>query len=299
VFEPKNDRLLPGLLPYICQTDSFFEYAIGTSAGSLSPRTNWESLASYEFALPPLEEQQNIVNVLSMTDTAIDSIVNLIDVMDSFQISFIVDQLEKSNAPRLHLSAIANLERGCSYKSSDYVKERIGRPFLNLKSVTRDARFSPSGVKWVRNDFEPKCKIKIGDLFFANTDLTPGLLLVGAPFFFPGIKAKSEPCFSMDLTRVTPHGDTVKTRYLYYLLTIPRVRTRMRVLTCGSTVGHLQLDKVPDIEVPVLPGAEQNMFLKKMDGIESRRQSIVARAESTRAFRREILQSTFGEVANV
>lgn len=53
VFEPKDPKvLLPELLPFICQTDPFFEHAVGTSAGSLSPRTNWKSLADYEFALP-------------------------------------------------------------------------------------------------------------------------------------------------------------------------------------------------------------------------------------------------------
>jgi type I restriction enzyme S subunit len=50
--------LLPGLLPFICQTDAFFEHAVGTSAGSLSPRTNWTSLAGFEFELPPMGEQR-------------------------------------------------------------------------------------------------------------------------------------------------------------------------------------------------------------------------------------------------
>lgn len=45
-FESKSEHLLPDLLPFICQTDRFFEHAIGTSAGSLSPRTNWNSLGS-------------------------------------------------------------------------------------------------------------------------------------------------------------------------------------------------------------------------------------------------------------
>lgn len=60
VFEPADDRLIPDLLPFICQTDGFFEYALKTSAGSLSPRTNWESLANYEFDLPPIELQRSI-----------------------------------------------------------------------------------------------------------------------------------------------------------------------------------------------------------------------------------------------
>jgi type I restriction enzyme, S subunit len=53
-------QLMPELLPFICRTDSFVEHAVGTSAGSLSPRTNWSSLATYDLALPPLEEQRRV-----------------------------------------------------------------------------------------------------------------------------------------------------------------------------------------------------------------------------------------------
>lgn len=56
--------LLPDLLPFICQTDAFFDHAVGTSAGSLSPRTNWTSLADFEFVLPPLDEQLRLLNLL-------------------------------------------------------------------------------------------------------------------------------------------------------------------------------------------------------------------------------------------
>lgn len=56
---------MPELLAFVCQSEGFYEHAVGTSAGSLSPRTNWDSLASYEFALPPIGEQQRIVKVLA------------------------------------------------------------------------------------------------------------------------------------------------------------------------------------------------------------------------------------------
>jgi type I restriction enzyme S subunit len=72
VFESANPEvLMPELLPFICQTDRFFEYAIGTSAGSLSPRTNWKSLANFEFALPSLEEQNRISSIFSATENVI------------------------------------------------------------------------------------------------------------------------------------------------------------------------------------------------------------------------------------
>src|SRR5271157_4108702 len=46
IFESKDPNvLLPELLPFILQSEGFFEYAVKTSAGSLSPRTNWTHLA--------------------------------------------------------------------------------------------------------------------------------------------------------------------------------------------------------------------------------------------------------------
>ena len=65
VLETKDTHvLLPELLPFICQTNAFFDHAVGTSAGSLSPRTNWTNLADFEFSLPPLEEQKRIVSAI-------------------------------------------------------------------------------------------------------------------------------------------------------------------------------------------------------------------------------------------
>ena len=65
VLESRDeDQLLPKLLPFVCQTDAFFQHAIGTSAGSLSPRTNWQNLAAYEFSLPHLDEQHQMANLL-------------------------------------------------------------------------------------------------------------------------------------------------------------------------------------------------------------------------------------------
>lgn len=73
-FESKDPKLLlPELLPFICQSDAFFNYALGTSAGSLSPRTSWNSLKYFEFPLPPIEEQKRIAEILWAADEAVET----------------------------------------------------------------------------------------------------------------------------------------------------------------------------------------------------------------------------------
>jgi type I restriction enzyme S subunit len=69
VLAPKDtQRLLPELLPFLCLSERFFQHAVGTSAGSLSPRTNWSSLASFEFDVPPLDKQRRIAEILWAVD---------------------------------------------------------------------------------------------------------------------------------------------------------------------------------------------------------------------------------------
>lgn len=64
VIRAKEVKILPELLPFVIQNDIFFDYAVGKSAGSLSPRVKWEHLANYEFNLPELDGQKKLAEVL-------------------------------------------------------------------------------------------------------------------------------------------------------------------------------------------------------------------------------------------
>jgi len=60
--------LLPELLPFIMQTETFHEHSKRESKGSVNPYVNFSDLAWYEFALPPLAEQQRIVEALQASN---------------------------------------------------------------------------------------------------------------------------------------------------------------------------------------------------------------------------------------
>lgn len=63
VLRAKPEVVLPEFLPFFMQSDIFMERALEISVGSLSPTINWKTLAKEEFALPPLVEQRQIVEV--------------------------------------------------------------------------------------------------------------------------------------------------------------------------------------------------------------------------------------------
>ena len=72
VLEPKDpDVLLPELLPFIMQSESFNAHSKRESKGSVNPYVNFSDLAWYEFSLPPLEEQQRIAEALQASEGSI------------------------------------------------------------------------------------------------------------------------------------------------------------------------------------------------------------------------------------
>ena len=60
----KEDFIIKDLLPFIMQSDKFFDWAIKYSAGSMTPRTKFESLKKLELSIPPKEYQKKILKNL-------------------------------------------------------------------------------------------------------------------------------------------------------------------------------------------------------------------------------------------
>lgn len=157
VFEPKGDELLPELLPFIVQSDGFFEHALGTSAGSLSPRTKWSDLARYEFALPPKDEQRRIADILWATDESYCSwqnvIQNLKDVEQSLLSSFF--DVNRINKPQANNSWHIEQLRDCAEVRTGLAKGKhydgqptIEMPYLRVANL-QDGYLDLTEVKYI------------------------------------------------------------------------------------------------------------------------------------------------------
>lgn len=74
VIRAKVKKMLQGLLPYYISADAFINHAVSTSAGSLSPRTKWKDLETFEIAIPDLKTQEKILEVLQQLDNTIQQL---------------------------------------------------------------------------------------------------------------------------------------------------------------------------------------------------------------------------------
>lgn len=100
VIEALPDKILPELLPFIIQNDALFDYAVGKSAGSLSPRVKWEHLQNYEFELPELSKQKELADILWAMDETKKTYQKLIFATDELVKSQFIEMFgEPKNSP--------------------------------------------------------------------------------------------------------------------------------------------------------------------------------------------------------
>jgi type I restriction enzyme S subunit len=269
VFEPKDERLLPELLPFLCQTESFFEYAVGTSAGSLSPRTNWTQLANYEFALPPLEEQRRIIITLQ----------NASELLDSYR-----DLCEKANIQ--YLSAIIHLfqngvkggiimeQNKLSYPA-DWQLLRIDSCFhLQLgkmssaksrEGANHQLYLKNNNVLWGEFDFSELSSMSFDEEEQKKFALKKGDLLVceGGEIGRAAVWNEEYPglFYQKAIHRLRPKSDKHSTELLMHYLRYCSLRGILNSIATGTTITHLPAEKLAALTLPFPPEEEQKVIV--------------------------------------
>ena len=176
VLETKDsNRLLQELLPYIMLTDRFSEYAINNSKGSTNPYILFKDLAAYEFDLPTIEEQRQLVVLLSACDRAKEAYKRLLkqtdEVVKSQFIELFGDPVENPKGwitkPLLTLGSCKNgmnfhnsdagVEINClgvgDFKDYDLISDTHTLPTVSLNSMPTEDYFLKDGdIVFVRSN---------------------------------------------------------------------------------------------------------------------------------------------------
>ena len=256
VLEPSSDALIPELLPFICQTDAFFEHAITTSAGSLSPRTNWSSLAKFEFPLPPIGEQRRIVKVLEAARRSSDAMVELVSAAEVLSRALAVRTFSPSEAhairPRDWKPSSWGVATLASLIESDapvvYGIVQVGNfdakgvPTLAINSL--DGDFS-TRVHRTSKSIESKyqrSRVKSGDVLISIEGTIGEIAIV--PRHFRGN-------ISRHLARLRFATNRIDPRYFLHLYQSPAFKRYTASLVVGTTRAELSIDTIRKMEVPL------------------------------------------------
>lgn len=267
VFESSSPDLLPEFLPYLVQSDGFFDHALGTSAGSLSPRTKWQDLARHEFALPPLDEQRSIVDLLDTTRVVNESLVVAHAAQEGLLQAALNEWKFASDLyPQAPLGAVVDLQPG-RQRSPKYQSGTCPRPYLRAANLKLD-RLDLTDV--LEMDFSEtelsRYEVRAGDVLLVEGGDADA---VGAPAFVAE-ELPSRTCIQNTVirARVRPDRD-LDARFLYWQLRgCFRAREFERIAT-GTKLYHLGLRKLTPFVIPLPPRDVQTRVVKRLDQVDA------------------------------
>lgn len=262
VLEPSSDALMPELLPFICQTDAFFDHAVGTSAGSLSPRTNWKSLADFEFMLPPAQEQARLVKAMISGVRAKDTLYNSLSALQQVSSATIDERMrgaclagrsyhEKVGEYFQHwpLCPLGDLLKEAQYGLSEEAGSSGQYPMLRMMNLV-EGRVVENDIKYIDlsdKDFS-KYRLNEGDVLFNRTNSYD---LVGRTGVYD---LHGDHVFASYLVRLITDDDHLDPDYLCAFLNAPIGRRQvMSFATRGVSQTNVNASNLKRILLPLPP----------------------------------------------
>ncbi len=301
VIEPKDPAtLLPEFLPLVMQAETFHRHSIGESKGSVNPYINFSDLAWYEFALPPLEEQGRITQVLATGDSVVERLqeaalaastlygavgaghlaqpglegVDPTDWKPPGWTCIPLEELVVSSAPICY--GIVQVGR----------HDHAGVPTLAIKDLRGDYstgvhRTTPSvEMQYVRSRIQP------GDLLL-SIKATIGEVAVVPEGFVGNI--------SRDLARLRFDPTRVEAQFFRHLYRSPRYTEYVTSRLVGSTRAELSITTLRDMLVPVPPIVDQLRIIEEMDALERAQTALSNRAVKASQLNRRILHQALSQ----
>ena len=169
VIEAIKDKLVPELLPFIFQSEGFFEHALSTSAGSLSPRTKWKHLAEYKFPLPPKDEQRRIAEILWAADEAVEKYEQLLQLLYVYRTKTIDAEINTDNVNYIRLEelTVRKPEYGINAAGIPYVQ---GAPrYVRITDINDEGFLSDEEIVGVEENSYENYILEDGDFLFSRT----------------------------------------------------------------------------------------------------------------------------------
>lgn len=174
VIRAIEDKVDPDLLPFIIQNDFLFDFAVGKSAGSLSPRVKWTHLKEFAVELPSMPDQSKLAETLWSINETKNAYEDLINKTDELVKSQFIEEIGTAeyNPHKYDVKKIGSLCRvmnGFAFQSKKYVNSGI--KVIRITNVQKgrivdnDPQYYPEETYETIKDY----MLKEGDLLMSLT----------------------------------------------------------------------------------------------------------------------------------
>ena len=245
VVETRDENvLLQRYLLIEMQSDRFWKWAEENKSGSVNYLINYCTLDSYEFDLPPIEEQRALAEKLWAANDLKEKYRHLLAATDEmlkakFREMFgDTSQNSKEWAMPEFGNSLIGIENGKSFVCQNEPRKNDYPAVLKLSAVTY-GEYRPWENKAVLepSQFNPQAEVKAGDLLMTRKNT---MELVGACSYVYGTPPRLMIPDIVFRLKVKPCYDK---RFLWALLNHPDQRRRLQCIAGGTNTSMVNISK--------------------------------------------------------
>ncbi|NVK04881.1 MAG: restriction endonuclease subunit S [Flavobacteriia bacterium] len=266
VMDPIQNRMLPSVFHLIFKNRKFWDFAVKTSSGSLSPRTKFSSLREFELPLVNLSDQATIADISAKLSEVDNGLADMLSssryFIDSFIDNYVVSQIKNAKAGE--------------YQDSKYGRIPSGWEIYELKDVceliidckNRTPSFYKEGIPVIRTSNIREGKIVWDEMKFTDEKDYKIWTERGEPQFGDVIITREAPigevclvpqntklCMGQRMMLFRPNKTLVTSEFLRCICLSKFFQRQLLTLANGSTVGHVRVGELKKAKV-ILPGFE-------------------------------------------
>jgi type I restriction enzyme S subunit len=278
VLRARESAMLQEFLPFFLQSETFFQRAMQISVGSLSPTINWRELARQEFAVPPLDEQRRIAEILWAADEAVTRFESVFQTIRELLASMRIEKFGKGGGRKTHLASLCVPDGiqigpfGSQLHASDYVEDEDGVPVV-MPSDMSEGRVLEDSIARISPEMAEKMskhKVLPGDILLPRRGE-----LDRRAFVEP---EQSGWICGTGSIRIRLK-DSVPARAVFHALAAPQTVSWLERSAVGTTMPNLNSKIVSNIPVRLPQKEELLQAIEALDSLQGSLQLVQGHIE--------------------
>ena len=274
VFEVDKDKLLPEYFKYYFKTQRFYENVKNNTQGSVRNSLSFKALTDFEYLLPPIKEQEKIVNILYNIDRillVIDSNINSVILEKNNIIDETLNDnncIEKTFNQLIDKKIIEDIMDGnhgeLHPKSSDYVDRGI--PFIMANNI-HDGILDVLNCVYLKKEQTDKLRkgfAKKGDILLTHKGTIGNVGFVPYNIEYDYIMLTPQVTYY----RVSSNNKVLHKSFVYYYLQSSEFQRKIKLLSMQSTRAYIGITEQKKLKIKIPKYEKQTQICKILNRID-------------------------------
>ncbi len=267
-----GNQVLPKYLFYYVASDRFIDQMAILERGASYPAVSDADVRGAAIPLPPLEEQQAIVDILDEAFAGLEKAranaeANLESAEELFQ-SYLDEAMNRSG-PANPLRDYIEISHGYAFKGPTFENSNDSSlPIIITPgnfTKTGQLSFTQRNTKRLIQEAEGGDYFNNGDMVVVMTDLSSKMPLLGRPAFIEA----SNILHNQRIGRVSFKTDVLSQKFAFYFMQSTSYLSKIRGSASGTMVRHTSPKKILDISLPLPDRAKQRDIVDKLDNLKA------------------------------